>query len=150
MEVFVLLGNRMNDDGSISDILRGRLEIAKDYYFAHKPDKIIVTGGLANPVAGTPEAPVMKRELIARGIPEEIIIKEDKSLTTKQNAEFSVPIIKSLGADKVVLCTSKEHMNRWYLNPKRLFRFYMLINGLKKVALVPYTGDILSPDKNQK
>lgn len=147
MEVFVLLGNRMNDDGSISEILKGRLEIAKDYYFARKPDKIIVTGGLANPVAGTPEAPVMKRELVARGVPEEIIIEEDKSLTTKQNAEFSVPIIKSLGTDRVVLCTSKEHMNRWYLNPKRLFRFYMIKNGLKKVALVPYTGDLSATDK---
>ncbi len=139
MEVFVLLGNRMNDDGTPSEILKGRLELAKKYYEERNPDKIIVTGGLANPVAGTPEAPVMKRELIARGIPEEIIIEEDKSLTTKQNAEFSVPIIKNLGADKVVLCTSAYHMKRWYLNPLRLFRFYMRRNGLKDVTLIPYT-----------
>lgn len=144
MEVFILLGNRMKDDGSISDILKNRLELAKNYYFARKPNRIIVTGGLANPLAGTAEAPVMKRELVARGIPADIIIEEDKSLTTKQNAEFSLPIVKALGADKIVLCTSKEHMNRWYLNPRRLFRFYMLVKGLGKTQFVTFTdGDAL-------
>ena len=45
MKVFVLLGNRMRDDGTISDLMRLRLELCVKYYNDHKPDYIIVSGG---------------------------------------------------------------------------------------------------------
>jgi hypothetical protein len=45
----------------------------------------------------------------------------------------------ALNATTLVLCTSKEHMNRWYLNPFKLF-----LKVIKKhnpdLALVQYTG----------
>ena len=70
-----------------------------------------------------------------------VIIKEDKSLTTKQNAEFSCPKAKELGADVMVLCTSKEHMERWYLNPVKLFKRYLKKYGASDIKLETYTND---------
>ncbi|MBQ8177926.1 MAG: YdcF family protein [Clostridia bacterium] len=141
MKIFVLLGNRMKDDGSLSDLMKLRLELAVKYYFENKPDYVIVSGGIANPVAGVAEADKMEEYLLASGVPTEVIIKEDKSLTTKQNAEFSCPKAKELGADTLVLCTSKEHMNRWYLNPVRLFKRYLKKYGAADIKLETYTND---------
>ncbi len=141
MKVFVLLGNRMRDDGSLSDLMKLRLELAVKYYFENKPDYIIVSGGIANPIAGVAEADKMEEYLLDSGVPSSAIIKEDKSLTTKQNAEFSCPKAKELGADTLVLCTSKEHMNRWYLNPVKLFKRYLKKYDANDIKLETYTND---------
>lgn len=141
MKVFVLLGNRMKDDGTLSDLMKLRLELAVRYYNENKPDYIIVSGGIANPIAGVAEADKMEEYLLAHGVPSEVIIKEDKSLTTKQNAEFSCPKAKELNADTLVLCTSKEHMNRWYLNPVKLFKRYLKKYNASDIKLETYTND---------
>lgn len=141
MKVFVLLGNRMKDDGTLSDLMKLRLELAVKYYNECKPDYIIVSGGIANPIAGVAEADKMEEYLLAHGVPSEVIIKEDKSLTTKQNAEFSCPKAKELNADTLVLCTSKEHMNRWYLNPVKLFKRYLKKYNATDIKIETYTND---------
>lgn len=141
MKVFVLLGNRMNDDGTLSDKMKLRLDLCVKYYNEFKPDKIIVSGGIANQKAGVAEADKMEEFLLGAGVSSETIIKEDKSLTTKQNAEFSCKVVKELGADTLVLCTSKEHMERWYLNPIRLFRRYLKKYGASEIKLLTYTND---------
>lgn len=122
MKAAVILGNRMNDDGSMSGRMLIRLNAALKLYAEKKPDYIIVSGGLANKTAGVTEAAAMKNWLVERGVPSDIIVEEDKSLTTKQNAEFAVPMALKLGAEVIYLCSSKEHIRRIYLNPVRLFK----------------------------
>jgi len=95
--------------------------MALNVYKIFAIDKLIVSGGVANKKAGISEAQLMYDFLVQNGIPSESIIKEDKSLTTKQNAEFSVPLAAELGATEIILCTSSEHMKRSYLNPIKLF-----------------------------
>ena len=121
MLVAVILGNRLNDDGSMSDILKKRLAATLRLNELFAPSKIIVSGGVANPKAGISEAEVMRDYLISQGVDSDKIVVEDKSMTTKQNAEFSVPIAAKLGATEILLCTSTEHMGRKFLNPIRLF-----------------------------
>ncbi len=121
MVVAVILGNRINDDGSMSELMLKRLCMALNVYKIFAIDKLIVSGGVANKKAGISEAQLMYDFLVQNGIPSESIIKEDKSLTTKQNAEFSVPLAAELGATEIILCTSSEHMKRSYLNPIKLF-----------------------------
>ncbi len=121
MLVLVVLGNRLNDDGSISEIMLARLNLALQINEKLNPQKIVVSGGVANPNAGTSEAAEMQRFLTASGVDAQKIVLEDKSLTTKQNAKFSVPIVANLGATELLLCTSTEHMHRSFLNPVRLF-----------------------------
>ena len=122
MLVAVILGNRLNDDGSYTDILQARLHSALKINALFCPDYIIVSGGVANAKAGVSEAQVMRDYLVKQGIPSDKILLEDKSLTTKQNAEFSVPMCANLHATELLLCTSLEHMSRGFLNPIKLFQ----------------------------
>ena len=140
MKVAVVLGHRLNNDKSITPITQRRLLLTLQLIKEHCPDKIIVSGGVANFIAGISEARVMRDWLVAHGVDEQMIIEEDKSLTTKQNAKFSVPILVKLGAKIVILCTSEEHMYRRYLNPLKLFQ-----KQLKKypnIQLQPYCKQI--------
>lgn len=121
MLVAVILGNRLCDDGSITEIMEQRLKMAVEVNKIFAPEKIIVSGGIANPKAGVSEAEKMFDYLVKNGVPADKIIKEDKSLTTKQNALYSTPIAAELGATELLLCTSVEHMSRRYLNPIKLF-----------------------------
>ena len=122
MLVAVVLGNRLNDDGSISEILESRLNSALKLDKLFCPNYIIVCGGVANPMAQVSEAQKMRDYLVAHGIPSDKILMEDQSLSTKQNAEFAVPMCVELNATQVVMCTSLMHMSRNYLNPIKLFQ----------------------------
>lgn len=122
MLVAVVLGNRLNDDGSITDIMESRLQSVLKINRLFSPDYIIVSGGVANEKAGISEALIMRDYLVTRGIAPDKILLEEKSLTTKQNAEFSAPMCAKLGATEVLLCTSLEHMSRNFLNPIKLFQ----------------------------
>lgn len=122
MLVAVVLGNRINDDGSMSELMLKRLCMTLRINELFAPDKIIVSGGIANKKVNVSEARIMYDFLVENGVPSDKIVKEDKSLTTKQNAEFSVPIAAELGATEILLCTSAEHMQRPYLNPIKLFK----------------------------
>ncbi len=137
MKVAVVLGNRMNDDGSFSEKMLERLCLTVCFYREEKPDLIIVSGGAANKNA-EPEAHAMKRYLTENGLPEDIIVIEDKSMTTKQNALFSVPVIIRSGADELIIITSRDHMNRWYMNPKRYFKRFLKKCGAA-IPVRPYT-----------
>ena len=92
MKIAIILGNRMNDDGTISNTMKKRLDLTLELYNEYKPDKIIVSGGIANKVANISEASKMEEYLIEKGLDPELIIKEDNSMTTRENALYSVPI----------------------------------------------------------
>lgn len=122
MKVAVILGNRLNDDKSISEIMKKRLDLTIKLNKDLAPDRIILSGGVANKKAGISEAQVMYDYLVSKGIKAEKLIKEDQSLTSAENAKFSVPIVQSLGADTLIVCSTIEHINRWWLNPVKAFR----------------------------
>jgi uncharacterized SAM-binding protein YcdF (DUF218 family) len=94
-----------------------------------KADVMVVLGG-------TPDRPVRAAELFAEGaaprvlvsgigddianehvlekhgVPAEDIILESKSHTTRENAEFSVPLLRAMGARRVILVTTWYHSRR--------------------------------------
>lgn len=107
--VAIILGNRVNDDGTITKIQEERLEMAVEIEKEFNPDYFILTGGSPNKKAGISEAEGMYNYLIEKGFNKDKLIKEDQSLTTVQNAMFSVPIAKKLGADIIVVCSSGYH-----------------------------------------
>ena len=122
MLIAVVLGNRINDDGSMSEIMRKRLETAIKVNGIFSPERIVLSGGIANKKVSMSEAQMMYGYLVEQGIPGSRLVLEDKSLTTKQNAEFSVPVVAELGATELLLLTSAEHVSRSYLNPIKLFQ----------------------------
>lgn len=136
MKVAIILGNRINDDGNISQKMEERLNLTLELINDLNPDKIILSGGVANPVANVSEAQRMEEYLVAKKINPEILIKEDQSLTTAQNARFSVPIAKALKATTIIVCSSIEHFTEYPYNVINYFRQEI---GTDKITLMTYS-----------
>lgn len=107
--IAIILGNRLNDDGTITKIQEERLLMAIEINKIYNPSYIILSGGVANPKAVLSEAEAMYNYLINKGIKKEKLIIEKNSLTTVQNAQYSIPIAKELKADAVIVCSSGYH-----------------------------------------
>lgn len=122
MRVLIVLGNKLMDDGGMSDVLADRL--SKVIEVEPSFDILILSGGAANPNAGVSEAFVMRDYLLQHGVDESKIVLEDLSLTTKQNAQFCAPIVEKLGVKEITVLSSAGHLRRWYLNPIKLFSHY--------------------------
>ena len=109
MKIAIVLGNRMNDDGSLSEIMLKRLALTLKFDALYHPDLIITSGGIANPIAGVAEGAKMKEWLIEHGIEEKRIIAEVESHTTRENAQYSVPIALKFHPDTIIVITSSDH-----------------------------------------
>ena len=131
MKVLVVLGNRMNDDRTFSDAMMDRLN--KTLAVADDFDKIIVTGGVANPNAGVAEGDMMSKWLVENGVPMNKILVENRSHTTKENAKFTAPILKGIGAEEVTILSSAYHIDRKIYNPIRLFKKYTKLSTIEAI-----------------
>ena len=89
-----VLGFQLESDGSMAPELLGRCETALRCAERYPNALIAVTGGgTASQNPGATEAGVMADWLIAHGVPEERILKEDASRTTADNAEFTCRLL---------------------------------------------------------
>ena len=112
MTIVVILGNRLNNDASMSKELYERLDLGIETFYKVNADYLCVTGGMANFIARTTEASQMYSYLIEHDFDEEKNILEDKSLTTRGNARYLKRILKDVQIDKLYLVSSKYHFFR--------------------------------------
>jgi len=63
-------------------------------------------------VSGDGDTHEIKRWLAAKNLPEAAIRTEQRSVNTKQNAEFTVPLLREQKARRVILVTSWFHSRR--------------------------------------
>ncbi len=61
--------------------------------------------------------------LMANGVPESAILREDRSTHTGENAEFSAKVLKELGikAEKAILCCQAFHARRAFMSYAKFF-----------------------------
>lgn len=99
-DYIIVLGARvMGNEPGLT--LKGRLDRALEYVKNNDDDcKIVVSGGKGDG-ENISEAEAMKRYLVERGIQPDMIIKEDKSVNTMQNFEFSKDKIEEDSKKKV-------------------------------------------------
>lgn len=135
-KIAIILGNRVNDDGTITKIQEQRIEMALEIEKEFQPDYFILSGGSPNKKAGISEALGMYNYLIEKGFNKDKLILEDQSYSTKQNAEFSIPIAEKLGADIIIVCSSLYHFEDLQYHALEHF-----INEVKKtkMTLMIYT-----------
>lgn len=94
---------------------------------------VILSGGKVFPDSGT-EADIGKRQLIALGVPAGKIIPENKSITTKTNAQNIKQILRQHQWSKPILVTSAYHL------PRAVRNFHSL-----NIRVQPYpTGYLVS------
>lgn len=111
-DYLIVLGARLYGN-TPAPLLRYRLDAAVEYHHKFPNTPIIVSGGQGKG-ENISEAKAMKDYLIAKGINEDLIIKEDKSTNTNENIRFSKKIIESQTTEKysVVIITNGFHCYR--------------------------------------
>jgi uncharacterized SAM-binding protein YcdF (DUF218 family) len=89
-----------------------------------RPPKVaeLLKGGAAGRiiVTGDGDCDENRLALIAEGVPESVIELECRSRTTKENAEFTVPLLAAAGVKRAIIVTSWYHSRR-ALNTFRKF-----------------------------
>ena len=99
---------------------------AAELFKAGEAPKIIISGagdGLRNAQA-----------LEKNGVPEAAIQIEGKSQTTFENAKFSIPLLRGMGAKKVIIVTS------WYHSRRALATFQHLAPDMRFYSRPDYLG----------
>ncbi len=137
--VAVILGYQLNLDSTMDPILVHRLDMGLKLLKEEKIDKIIVTGGRPREEVLKSEAEVMYDYLVEHGVSKDMIIKEETSKSTFANAKYSVPIVKELKADRVIIVTTIEHFLNYDYNPQKIFSEF--IND-DSINLMVYTNTI--------
>ncbi len=113
----VILGCGFRKDGTLSPLLRGRVDraiaFAKDQEAHGGKELIFIPSGGQGKDEVMPEAQAMKRYLLEQGIGEERILAEDQSANTYDNMANSRKIIENLKKDaKVIYSTTNYHVFR--------------------------------------
>ncbi len=108
----MVLGARVNEDRQVSKTLANRLDVAYDYIKENPDSFVILTGGQGHDEPMT-EALAQKEYLINLGIDEGRMLLEDKSTSTRENMEYSLPLIEGENLEKTIIVATQDfHMYR--------------------------------------
>lgn len=133
-DYIVVLGCGIRKDGSVTPLLKSRLDKALDWYHKTNHGKFIVSGGQGSDEIVS-EAYAMKQYLIKQGVKENEIIEENKSTTTKENLLFSKKLMKE--DSTCVVSTSDFHVLRTAFLTKDLDLNAYCIGGKTAMYYVP-------------
>jgi uncharacterized SAM-binding protein YcdF (DUF218 family) len=110
-DMIVVLGSRANPDGTVTPVLKSRVDRGIELWKDGMAPKILVTGGaVANAQI---EAVAMARYAMEQGVPEDAIVVEPRARNTRDNAKLSAQMLgrKQLGGH-IILVTSAYHTRR--------------------------------------
>ena len=93
-DVIVILGGGLGE----------RPERAAELFKGHDAPRIIVSG--------LGDCEINRRILLKAGVPANAIQLEDKSRTTRENAEFTIQLLRAENVHRVILVTSWYHSRR--------------------------------------
>ena len=123
-DYILILGCGFRKDGTLPPLLRGRVDKALEFWKDQKEktgkEAVLVPSGGQGGDEPMPEAEAMSRYMLSCGIPENAVMKEDRSANTYQNMEFSKKLIlereKEKGNNgedtKVIYTTTNYHVFR--------------------------------------
>jgi vancomycin permeability regulator SanA len=109
-DVAVVLGNKVNPDGTPSERLKHRLLCAVDLYHRGRVKKIIVSGGLG--MEGVYEGDAMRDYLVSMTIPEADILVDNAGINTRATVVNALHLRDSLNADKIIVVSQYYHITR--------------------------------------
>ena len=104
--------------------------VARDCQQKHFP-KVIVTGlsGRLYSETGKPVAHIMRDELIARGVPSDLILVQDKSTNTLEDVAFSLDVLEkhSISPERIAFLCKVHHSGRCLRTLRKFFPSQMLL-----------------------
>ncbi|MCD9856560.1 YdcF family protein [Epilithonimonas sp. JDS] len=115
-DVTIVLGNKVNEDGTLSERLKARLDKSIELFNQKRVKIIIVSGGLGK--EGFWEGKRMKEYLIENKIPTEKILVDNFGNDTEKTVENSMRMMDSLDFKSAISVSQYFHQTR----TKKLFR----------------------------
>jgi len=114
-EFAIILGSKVNEDGTLSDRLQARLDAGLELCQNHIVQKIFVSGGTGK--EGFAEGDKMAEYLIQQGVAKDDIVIDNQGLTTRKTAEN---FVKQFPESKSVIVVSQYfHISRCKLAMKQ-------------------------------
>ncbi len=109
----IIHGCGLKDGEHMTRLLSARVDRAVQIYRRSKVKPILIPSGGRGEDEKLSEAQAMKDYLLEQGIPEEQILPEDRSATTRENLLFSRRLIEAReGAKRIALVSSNYHVYR--------------------------------------
>lgn len=109
-DVAIVLGAG-TDKGVVSPIFKERLNHSVYLFNENRVDMILLTGGYGDK-QNQSDSYLAKHYLLSQGIPNEVILIEEKSRYTIENLSESIKIMDSLGLKSALIVTDPLHMKR--------------------------------------
>ena len=119
-DVGIILGSRIEDNGTPSPGLAARLDRGAALFRQGFVKHIITTGERER--NGYTEGEVMRNYLSARGVPSDAIIAEDYAKNTWENARDSIVIMHKRGWHSAIIVSEFFHIHRarWFFREQGL------------------------------
>ena len=112
----VVLGNKVNVDGTLSTRLEKRMECALNLYKSERVKGFIVSGGLGK--EGHYEGEKMREYLLEQGVPDSLIVVDNNGINTRNTVTNTLNMQDSLHYDNLIVVSQYYHITR----TKTLFR----------------------------
>ncbi len=110
LDAILVLGHQLEEDGSPKPRLVTRLEAARALADNNPGASLVLTGGKLGSIRS--EAEAMANWLTAQGLPSMRLHLEEQATDTLENAVYSLPILRRIGARRVALVSSTYHVRR--------------------------------------
>jgi len=115
-DIAIILGNKVNEDGTLSARLEKRLETGIELYKNHRVKNILVSGGLGK--EGFYEGDKMKEFLISNAIPDSVIFVDNYGNNTRLTVENSLKFQQKYKFKSIIVVSQYFHVTR----TKKLFK----------------------------
>lgn len=112
-DIAVVLGNKVNPDGSPSPRLKARLDRAVELYQTGQVRQLLVSG--ATGIEGVPEGDAMRAYLLTQGIPSEAILVDNAGVDTWSTALNTVRTMRAENLESAIVVTQYFHVARTQL-----------------------------------
>lgn len=110
VDVIIVLGCKVRADGEPGYTLRSRVERGVELYHQGVAPRILFTGAAVySPFV---EAEVMARLAEQLGVPREAMVLETRATNTRENATYSIALLRTAGWREAVVTTSAFHCRR--------------------------------------
>ena len=106
----VVLGAKVNANGSLSTALEDRVRTGVDLYHEGLVDHLIMSGGIGD--SGVDEGLAMRSRAIELGVPDDAIVVDHLGLNTDATVAQTTPMFDNLGARRVLVVSQFWHLPR--------------------------------------
>ncbi len=93
---------------------KARAEEAARLYLDGWAPRIIFSGAALDPESRS-NADAMREIAVNMGVPPDMIVVEEESFNTRENAELTSRLVEALGGESIILVTSPYHQRRTYI-----------------------------------